>query len=202
MENKNKLKDIFTGFRNQTFEEIAKLSQSEQISDKEKWFFRVVSENSTNSIHKIIEALHAEKIIDENDFDWSMKLFTYICLQEIYDLLEAIKREEKATDQNGKFIKNSIDKSPEIIIKDFERVIGGNDVDKYFKLVLDEIKLRDAKSKNYEEYISGRIGIIIYMFKENKVKIDSHPPTDLPIIANKIWEDSFHKFVDTCVSKN
>jgi len=192
-----KFKDVFIGFRNQSFEEIIKLVRSHKISHKEKFLFRVVCENSVNTILSIIDDFSAQNDLTENDFDWLMKTYTASCIRELYDIFDNVKRESS----NSKIIKNTIDVDFSKAIEHLKTVIGGEDINKYFDSTLEFIKSSDKDTKNFDEFLLGRTACTFIMLKENNVKLDLIPPEQLLKIAQNNYDNSIKNFIKTCCQK-
>ena len=77
---------------NHSFEELIKYHQSGNVSDKEKLLLRSIYENASNEITEFIKESKADKSIDENDFDWSMKLYVFVSVQEFFDIFDRIEK--------------------------------------------------------------------------------------------------------------
>lgn len=191
----NKLENIFIGFRNHSFEELIKYHQSGNVSDKEKLLLRSIYENASNEITEFIKESKADKSIDENDFDWSMKLYVFVSVQEFFDIFDRI---EKADDPHVKALQ-SIDKQE--LLKKLKKIFGGADIDFYTDKAYGVIEESNKGAKTYEEFIVGRTYIIFQMFKENKVNMDIKELSKEKIasMAEKNYQDSIVNFVKNCI---
>jgi len=189
----NKLENIFIGFRNHSFEEIIKSNQVGYLSDKEKLFLRSIYENATNEINEFIKESKASKSLDENDFDWSMKLYVFICTQIFFDIFDRI---EKADDPHVKALQN-IDKHG--LVKKMKKIFGGDDIDLYVDKAYGVIEETSKEAKTYEDFIVGRTYIIFKMLKENKVNVGELSKENILSIAEKNYQNSIMNFVKTCI---
>jgi len=188
------LENVFITFRNQSFDETAKLGHAGLISDKEKNIFKAVTENAANVINNIITEFKASKTIAESDFNWMMRLYTFVCLQELYDILDSIRR-----DVEGGYIKNTLDVDVETIKEHLGLVLGGEDIKTYMKSSLKLIESMEKDAKNYNEYIVGRIGTIITWFENNKVTIDKTNMTKIVEFSEKNFQNSLMNFTNICL---
>lgn len=188
------LENVFITFRNQSFDETTKLNHAGLISDKEKSIFKAVAENAANVINNIITEFKASKVIAESDFNWMMQLYTFVCLQELYDILDSIKR-----DVEGGYIKNTLDVNAETIKEHLGLVIGGEDIKTYMKSSIKLIESMEKDSKNYNEYIVGRIGTIITWFENNKVAVDKTDMTKIVEFSEKSFQNSLMNFTNICL---
>jgi hypothetical protein len=189
-----KFKDIFIGFRNSSFEQIAQLFADKKISAKENFLFIATCENSVNAVLNIINGFNAQKDLTENDFDWLIKAYTSSCIRELYDIFDNVKREGA----NSEIIKNTIDIDFSTAIEHFKIIIGGEDVKKYFDTTLEFIKSSDKDAKNFEEFLLGRTACIFIMLKENNVKLDLISPEQLLEIAQNNYDNSIKNFIKIC----
>jgi hypothetical protein len=193
-----KLKNIFTGFRNESLGQIAQLFADKKISEKEKYLFIATCENSINAITSIIDVFKAEKDLTEGDFNWLMNAYVSSCIRELYDIFEAVKRESVNSDSTGKIIKNAIDVDFDNAIKHFQIIIGREDVGKFFSTILEFIKSSDRDAKDFDEFLTGRAASVLVLFKENGVKLDSIPPKEWIEVAQKNYDDSIKNFIKIC----
>jgi len=189
-----KFKDVFIGFRNNSFEQIAQMFADKKISSKEKFIFIATCENSVNAILSIIDGLNAQNDLREDDFDWLIKIYTSSCIRELYDIFDNVKREGA----NSEIIKNTIDVDFSTAIEHFKIIIGGEYVKKYFDTTLEFIKSSDKDAKNFEEFLLGRTACIFIMLKENNVKLDLISQEQLLKIAQNNYDNSIKNFIKIC----
>lgn len=190
----NKLQDIFIGFRDHSFEEIIKSNQDGDISDKEKLLLRCIYENATNEINELIKESKAGKSLDDSDFDWSMKLYVFICTQLFFDIFDRI---EKADDPYVKALQN-IDKHS--LIKKMKKIFGGTDIDLYLDKAYETIEEINKETKTYEDFIIGRTYMVFKALKENKVNIEELSKDKILSLAEKNYQDSIMNFVKICIN--
>ncbi|MDB5266643.1 MAG: hypothetical protein JWN89_458 [Parcubacteria group bacterium] len=188
-----KLESIFISFRNHSFEEIIKLNLDGVLSDKEKLLLRTVCENATNEINTFIKEVEANKTLGEGDFDWSMKMYVFICVQVFFDIFDRIK---KADDPHVKALQN-VDKQD--LIKKMKKIFSGPDIDVYVDKAYRLIEETSKEAKTYEDFIIGRTYMIFKMLKENKVHLKELSKDNLLSIAEKNYQDSLTNFVKTCI---
>lgn len=193
-----KLKDIFTGFRNESFGQIAQLFADKKISEKEKYLFIATCENSINAITKIIDVFNAEKDLIDDDFHWLMKAYTSSCIRELYDIFDTVKREGANPDSTGKIIKNAIDVDFDSAIRHFQIIIGGEDVGNFFSTILEFIKSSDGDAKDFDQFLTGRAASVLVLFKENGVKLDLISPKEWVEVAQNNYDDSIKNFIKFC----
>ena len=189
-----KFKDVFTGFKNSSFEQVAQMFADKNISQKEKFIFMATCENSVNTILIIIDGLNAQKDLIENDFDWLMKTYASSCIRELQDIFDNVKREGA----NSEIIKNTIDVDFSTAIEHFKVIIGGEDINKYFDKTMEFIKSSDKNAKDFNEFLMGRIAPIFILLKENNVKLDLIPPEQLLKIAQDNYNNSTKNFIKIC----
>ena len=187
-----KLKNIFIGFRNNSFDETIKLNLDGSVSSKEKLLLRAVFENASNIINSFISELDANKEISENDFDWAMLLYVSVCAQEIYDILDRI---EKTDDIR---IKNTLDVGRQDLINHLKKIFGGKDID-YLDKIFNRIESMEKESSNYNEFVVGRTLIIYTMLVENKTHIEKISSEKLLQISIENYNNSIINFVKICV---
>lgn len=186
-----KLENIFIGFRNNSFEEIIKLNQEGGLSDKEKLLLVSVCENATNEINEFIKESRANKSLDENDFDWSMKLYVFVCMQVFFDIFDCI---EKADNPHIAALQD-IDKQG--VVGKMKKIFGGADINLYIDRVYGAIEENSKEAKTYEEFLVGRSHVIFEMFEESGVKMDINELSKEKIlsIAENSYQNSITNFV-------
>ncbi len=189
-----KFENVFTGFRNSSLEQVARLFANGKISQKEKFLFTATCDNAVNAILKITNGFNAQKDLVEDDFGWLMKTYTASCIRELYDIFDNVKREGA----NSEIIKNIIDVDFSVAIEHFKIIIGGEGVDKYFDTILEFIKSSDRDVKNFNEFLSSRAVFTLIMLKENNFKLDLIPPEQLLKIAQNNYDNSVQNFIKFC----
>jgi len=187
------LENIFIDFRNQSFEEMIKLSHGGFISSKEGLIFRTVFENSVNLIISFIKELKANKPMEEKDFDWTMLLYVRVCVQELHDILDQIK---KTDDIN---IKDTLDVDEQNIIDYLKKILGGKDIDNVVDKTFTQIDFLTKELNNYNEFVVGRTYIIFNMLKENIVNIENISVERLLQISEENYKNSIVNFIKLCV---
>lgn len=193
-----KLENVFIGFRNHSFEKIAELFADKKISEKEKYLYIAVCENSVNSITGIINEFNAKKDLVESDFNWLMKAYTSFCIRELYDIFDNIEREGAKPDVIGGIIKNAIDIDFTVAMEHFQIIIGGEDIKKFFDSMLDFIKSSDKDAKGFDQFVLGRNAPMLMFFKENSVEFDLIPPEKLLEISKNNYDNGMKNFIKIC----
>lgn len=189
----NKLENAFIAHREASLTEMIKLSHAEEISDKEKLLLRCIYENATNEVNEFIKEFKGSKSLNEGDFNWSMKLYVFVCMQIFFDIFYHI---EKADDPHVKALQN-IDK--QTLVKKMKKIFGGADVDLYVNMAYESIEATNKEAKTFEDLIVGRTYIIFAMLKENKVDIGELSKEKILSIAEKNYQNSIVNFVKNCI---
>jgi hypothetical protein len=187
------IENITTAFRNQSFEELIKLANNHSITHKEKNLFTAICTNAKKSIDTVWDKFSITKDISENDFDWLMKLYTFVCLLELQDVFSHVKN---GVDDK---IKEIIDVNQERATKDFALVIGGEDVAKYSKLAMNEISSLNEKAKDFEEYKILRVAHIFKFFQDGGATIPSGLDIDSQKLADDLYKENLLSLIKTCL---
>ncbi len=187
------LENTFIGLRNHSFEEIIEWSKKHEISHKEKLILHFIYEDAANEINEFIKEVGASKNLNESDFDWSMKLYIFMCIQIFFDIFDNIEK------LNDPHLKAFGDINKQDLIKKIKKIFGGDNIDVYVDDVYKFIEETNKETKTYEDFIMGRIHIIFEMFKQNKVDIKELTKEKILLIAEKNYQDTVMNFVKTCI---
>lgn len=143
---------IFTKLRDQSFAEIIERLNGHDITHFEKNAFTafVVGASHAAEIYFSFDRSPFKNIKYIQDFDVAMQAYVFLCLVEMYEFFRIFEKKEE--------YKNVMNVSKEKIIKDFCKIFGGEDIEKYTEQTLvffDEIenKMNDPRDLWYNQVI-------------------------------------------------
>ena len=152
-----------------------------------------VCTNAENTAKHILKEFKLSKNINDGDFQWLMRLYVSICIMELYDLFDHVRR--GADDR----LKSVLDVNREQAVDHFKRILGGDDIEKFSEITLKFIESLDKESKDLDEYMIKRTAFIFKSFQDGGVSAPLVKNLDVQKISNEVYRNSLMNFVALCV---
>ena len=162
------LEKVFSAFLVQSNEEAARLHALGQLTERETRLLLVVFENATATLSSIVEAYKMTKSINEADFEWMMKLYAYVGLQELYTILDHVRI---GVDPR---IVATVDVSTDVLLSHFNEIIRGEGILEYQKLAWDMFNLREKEAASYEALLAEKYKSVQHLLVDAGVLVSNN----------------------------